>query len=420
MSALRIKLLRDLQRLWAQALAIALVLAAGVATMILGNGAYQSLYDTRASYYDGSRFADIFVSVKRAPRDVAADIANLPDIAEAEPRIAELALADLPEMAEPASVMLISLPPDGSPRLNRLVLRSGRMPQPESSNEVLVSESFGEAAGLPPGAQFKALLNGVSRTLKVAGWALSPEYIYTIGPGDLMPDERRFGIVWMAERELAATYDLDGAFSSLVIKLVPGASERRAIERVDAALERYGGQGAYGRKDQTSHAFLNAELQQLRTMSRVLPPIFLLVSAFLVNMILSRLIALEREQIGLLKSLGYASWEVARHYVEFVAVIGLIGAGIGVVAGWWLGTELAQLYARFFRFPHLLFSRDPSVYGLSVLLSMAAAVAGALKAAFQAASLSPATAMSPPSPPRYRKLFRGAIEIAPLVGQSET
>jgi putative ABC transport system permease protein len=104
--------------------------------------------------------------------------------------------------------------------------------------------------------------------------------------------------------------------------------------------------------------------------------------------------------------------------VEFVLVIAVLGAAFGMLAGWWLGTELAQLYARFFRFPHLLFSRDPAVYGLSALLSLAAAVAGALKSAMQAASLSPAVAMSPPSPPRYRKLLRGAVEIGPIVGQA--
>jgi putative ABC transport system permease protein len=76
------------------------------------------------------------------------------------------------------------------------------------------------------------------------------------------------------------------------------------IRRLDALLQRYGGQAAYGRRDQTSHAFLDHGLDMLKNMSRTLPPIFVLVAAFLVNLTLSRLVALEREQIGLLNADG--------------------------------------------------------------------------------------------------------------------
>ena len=165
-----------------------------------------------------------------------------------------------------------------------------------SSDLALVSEGFARAHGLAPGETLSLVINGVKRGLRVTGTALSPEFIYALGPGDLMPDERRFGIVWMPEEALAGAFDLEGAFSNLAVKLQPGAAREPVIEKIDAALARYGGQGAYGRNDQISHAFLDAELQQLNAMSRILPPIFLFVSALLVNMTLARLIALEREQ----------------------------------------------------------------------------------------------------------------------------
>ena len=127
-----------------------------------------------------------------------------------------------------------------------------------------------------------------------------------------MPDDRRFGIIWMSEKALASAYDLDGAFSSVSLKLLRDASEREVIAAPRCACStRYGGRAAYGRKDQTSHAWLDHELDMLKNMSRTLPPIFLLVSAFLVNLTLSRLVALEREQIGLLKALGYGNCAIA-------------------------------------------------------------------------------------------------------------
>ncbi len=416
LSPLRIKLLRDLVRLWAQALAIALVMAAGVATLILGVGAYNSLDRTRTAYYEANRFADIFASVTRAPRSLGDAVARIAGVLDVDLRIARHAILDVPDMAEPGTAMMISLPGPGG--LNQLYLRAGRFPEPQAKSEVAVSEGFAKAHGFSPGAQFAVLMNGQRRVVTITGIVLSPEYIYALGPGDMMPDERRFGVVWMQEDALAAAYDLDGAFSSLLIKLAPGASAERVIAQLDLILARYGGVGAVGRKDQLSHAFLNAELNQLRAMSRVLPPIFLIVAAFLVNMTLNRLVTLEREQIGLLKALGYGPWAIARHYVEFVIVIALMGALIGCVAGAWLGVGLAQMYARFFNFPFLIFSRSPDVYAISTLVTAVAAVLGAVHAVSTVAWLPPAVAMAPPAPVRYRRLFGNAFDPTVLISQS--
>ncbi|MDZ4087394.1 MAG: ABC transporter permease [Tabrizicola sp.] len=409
---LRRKVLRDLARLWAQVLAIALVLAAGVATLILGNGAYSSLYETRARYYDENRFAEIFADVTRAPRALLGEVAALEGVLDAEARIVKLGLMDLPGMVEPGSVLFVSLPEPGG--LNRLYLRRGRLPEPLSADEIVVSEGFAAAHRLGPGDLLPVLMNGQRRALRITGVALSPEFIYALGPGQMMPDPRRFGVVWAPRAGLEAAYDLEGAFSNLVLNLAPGANPDRVIEALDRLTERYGGVGATGRADQISHAFLDAELKQLRAMVRVLPPIFLLVAAMLVNMTLTRLIALEREQIGLLKAIGYTSRAVAQHYVEFVVLIAVAGIGIGFAAGAWLGVGLAQMYARFFSFPYLVFTRDPQLYGVAAVITLAAAVAGALYAVRSVVQLPPAVAMAPPSPAVYRARgawLRGVMQL---------
>jgi putative ABC transport system permease protein len=418
MQALDIKMLRDLRRLWPQALAIALVMAAGVATLILGVGAYDSLSTTRSRYYDSNRFADVFASVERAPTALRNEISRIDGVAAVETRISQIAMADIGTMSEPASVQLMSLPQFGDPLLNRIYLRTGRLPELDAQDEAVASDGFAKAHGLEPGDHVRVLINGRKREITITGTALSPEFIYALGPGDLMPDPRRFGILWMPERALAAAYDLDGAFSSVSLKLTPGTREEAVIERLDLLLDRYGGRGAFGRKDQISHAFLDAELQQLQSMSRVLPPIFLVVAAFMVNMTLSRLIALEREQIGLLKAMGYSSWNVAWHYLRFVSVIAAVGILIGFVAGSWLGMGMAALYAKFFSFPFLIFSRNPAVYAIAAIVTYVSAVAGAAKAVSDVAWLSPAVAMLPPAPQRYRQVFAGALDMSRMVRQS--
>jgi putative ABC transport system permease protein len=415
---LDIKLLRDLKRLWPQVLAIALVMAAGVATLILGVGAHDSLETTRARYYESNRFADVFAGLTRAPNALKPEIAAIDGVSAVETRIEEIALADLPGMAEPASVRLVSLPDYREQSLNRIYLRSGRLPDPETGTEAVASVGFARAHGLTEGGTIRVLINGQQRDLRITGTALSPEFVYALGPGALMPDERRFGILYMPEKVLAAAYNLDGAFNSVSLRLVRGSNAENVIASLDRMLDRYGGLGAYTRKDQLSHAFLDAELQQLRAMSCILPPIFLLVSAFLVNMTLSRLIALEREQIGLLKAMGYSSLAVVRHYAGFVTLIALAGIIIGVVAGTWLGTGMTRLYAKFFSFPFLVFSRNPAVYGIAVGATYAAALLGAVKAVREVAWLSPAVAMSPPAPQRYRKVLGGLVDLSRFVRQS--
>lgn len=408
---LRRKALRDLRRLWAQALAIALVLAAGVATLILGNGAHRALSETRERYYADYAYADLFSDVVRAPLVLLGDIRAIPGVVQVEGRIVKLGRPEMPGMVEPASMLLVSLPEGGG--LNRLYLRQGRLPDPAAVDEVMVSQDFATAHGLRQGASLTVVMNGKRRDLVVTGVALSPEFIYALGPGEMMPDPCRFGVAWLPRPALESAFDLHGAFSNLVLQLAPGVSVPAVIGALDRLTAPYGGGGATDRSLQTSHAFLDAELRQLGAMVKVLPPIFLLVAAMLVHMTLSRLITLEREQIGLLKALGYRSVQIARHYLEFVLFIAAGGILVGFIAGAWLGAGLAQLYARFFSFPFLVFGTDPRVYGLAALVSALAATLGALQSLRAVLALPPAVAMAPPAPVDYRRRGRTA-RLIPL------
>ncbi|NYG50531.1 putative ABC transport system permease protein [Bradyrhizobium sp. IAR9] len=417
MSALDIKLFRDVRRLWAQVLAVALVVGGGVATLVLAVGSHRSLEETRIAYYERCGFGNVFAEAKRAPKALADRIGEIPGVAAVDARIAKPALLDIPGFSEPASARFVSLPDNGEPHLNRLNVRSGRLPEPGRAEEVVVNEPFARAHGFSEGARFSAILNGKKRELVIVGTALSPEFVYTVGPGDLMPDDRRYAIVWMSEKALAGVYDLDGAFSAVSVKLQPGASEREVIARLDALLDPYGGQAAHGRKDQTSHAWLDHELDMLNNMSRTLPPIFLLVAAFLVNLTLTRLVALEREQIGLLKALGYADSSIVLHYFKFVALIVVIGVILGGVAGTWLGYRVTALFGDFFHFPFLVFAKAPDLYLIAGALSAAAAAVGAFRALREVVKLPPAVAMQPPAPPVYRRLLPSNIQLDQIVSQ---
>ena len=166
---------------------------------------------------------------------------------------------------------LVSVPENGEPRLNRLALREGRYPQSGKPDEVVLSEPFALAHKLGPGDHLRAVMSGRWRNLVVVGVALSPEYVYTIGPGALMPDDLRYGVLWMGRETLQAAYDLEGAFNEVSASLLRGANPERVVDEMDRLLDRYGSHGAYVRADQASNWFLTNEIDAARD-DGTLPP----------------------------------------------------------------------------------------------------------------------------------------------------
>ena len=403
MHAIDIKLLRDFKRLWLQALAIALVLACGVAILLTAVGMYSALSETRAAYYEQNRFADIFAQTARAPLSLVDEISRIDGVLTVEPRISGETLLDIPGQSGIAVGRVLSYPETGDPLLNVPLLLSGRLPDPRHPNEIMVNAPFADANGFQPGDRLSATLRGQKRELTIVGTALSPEFVYTIGPGALMPDDGAFGIIWMSQRAAAAAYDMTGAFNDISLSLAARVETEPVIDRLDKLLEPYGGLGAYDRTTQTSNAFLDAEISQLKAMAAILPPIFFGISGFLVSMVMSRIVALERSEIGLLKATGYSNTEICLHYLMLAGLIALVGIGLGWIAGMILAKSTAAMYAQFFNFPFVLFRVSYWVYAAAGLAGLLTTSAGAAHSALKAAYLAPAIAMQPPAPPRFKR-----------------
>lgn len=399
--ALDRKLLRDIWRLRSQAFAIALVIAAGIGMVVMSFGMIRSLEATRDAYYDRYRFADIFASAKRFPESLIDDMRSIDGVSIAEGRLTTGATLDIPGISEPITARVHSLPTTGMPRINALVLRSGRMPDPARPEEILASEKFADAARIGLGDSIEALLYGKKQDLRVVGTVLSPEYIYAIGPGQIFPDNRRFGVLWMGEEHLAAALNSTNAYNEVLIRLERGAIAQDIIDRADSFLERYGGAGAIVRSDQISDRFLENELAQLSSMTAILPPIFLGVAAFLINMVLSRLVESEREIIGLLTAFGYRSRAIMAHYAKLALILSLPGLAMGMMLGNWMGRGLATMFQKYYVFPFLNYRAGFDVYLVSCLVAILVVLLGAAQTVRKIGKLTAAEAMRPPVPPNY-------------------
>jgi putative ABC transport system permease protein len=402
-TALDRKLLRDLWKMRGQAFAIAMVVAAGVSLYVTYLANYESLRRTQAAYYQQQRFGDVFATLKRAPLSVGADIRALPGVTAAELRVVAEVVLDVEGLDAPAHGRLVSIPADRRPLVNDLYLRRGRWIDPGRPDEVIASEGFVNRHGLGPGDTLVAVINGTRRRLTIAGVAISPEYIYVIRQAELVPDDRRFGIFWMDYRALSAAFDMEGGFNDVTLALDPGAAPDAVIAGLDRLLERYGGFGAIPRALQMSHWTLQNELMQLESVGLILPLIFLLVAAFVLNVALTRALALQRPQIASLKALGYSNAQLGWHYIKWALTVGIAGLAIGVAAGAWLGGLVGDLYNKYFRFPELVFVLPAATLLEAAGFTLAAAAGGAYLAVMRAVRIPPAEAMRPEPPARYRQ-----------------
>ncbi len=416
MTALRRKLLRDLRRSWTQVLSIAAVVACGVMAAMAMRSTLAVVANARDRYYADYRFAHVFASVKRAPESVAALIALIPGVGTVQTRVVMTATLDIPGLAEPATGQIVSVPQHRTAMPNDLVIRSGHYPT--TPGEILASEQFARLNALAIGDTIGAVINGRWHRLRVAGVATSPEYVYEMGAGGFIVDNRRFGVLWMTRDALERTAGMDGAFNSVSLLLAPGATEAAVIAELDRLLAPYGTVGAYGRRDQVSNAVIVDELHQLRAIGNVFPLFFLGTAAFLLNIVLSRLIATQRDEIAALKAFGYSDKAVGLHYLGFAAASLVLGALLGLLGGTWLGARYTGLYARAFRFPTLEYRTDWAVATGAILVSAGAGLLGALGAALRAARVPPAEALRPESPARYRPLLLERLGLADRIPTS--
>jgi len=401
--ALDLKLLRDVSGLKGQVAAIAVVIAAGVMTLIIAVTSLDTIRYSQRTFYRDYHFADVFAELKRAPEHLSGRLAGIDGVDRVYTRVVAPVRLEVAGFDDPVSGQLISIPDGDQPLINQLHLREGRLPQSGRADAVAISEPFAEAHGLRAGDRIRGIINGRLETLVISGVVLSPEYIYQLGPADLIPDYERFGVMWMNRRALGRAFDMDGAFNSVAITLQDGAEAASVIAAVDRLLDDYGGMGAYARDEQVSHRILSQEIDQLGVMAVILPGIFLGVSAFLLSVLMGRIVRTQRQQVAVLKAFGYSSGELVRHYSLLTALIVLVGVVLGVALGGWAADWVAALYMQYFRFPETRFEVRPQVIALGAAVSGAAAMLGTWRAVREAARLAPAVAMRPPAPPVFRR-----------------
>lgn len=405
MSPLSRKLLRDLRGMRGQAVAIMALVASGVGVFVATAATHQSLERSRLLYYERYRFADVFAPLRRAPESVVAEIAALPGVEAADGRVTGFANLSVPDFDEPITGRVQSLPEHGEPAINKLIVARGQIPDSSREDDVLVNDGFAKAHKLDIGARFQAILNGKRRELRVAGVAQSPEHIYPVRPGEFLPDDQHYAILWMNARALASSMQMTAAVNDVVVRLDGSQPAALVRDRIDRVLAPHGGLGSFGREDHDSHRFLSDDIRMLKNMATILPPIFFGVAAFLLSVVLSRIVALQRPEIGTLKALGYSNAAVGWHFGQLGLVLLAGGSVLGMLLGTLLGQSLTTVYAGFYRLPLLDFAVPPDVAAQAIGLCTVISALAVATHVGRAMRLPPAQAMRAEPPAVYHRTW---------------
>jgi putative ABC transport system permease protein len=415
--ALHRKLLRDLWRLRLQSLTIAVLVGCGIASFVTAVTASASMQASRDIFYAEARLGDLFDGLKRAPQAVVDRLRDLPGVAVAQGRIVKDFNVEIPGSMEPVSARFVSLRWPQEDQLNQVRVRTGRLIEPGRSDEILVSDIFAETWDLVPGSTISAVVDERRVRLRVVGTAVSPDFASVSSPRTGLPDPRHFGVVWMDEDALAKATGFVGAFNDVALRLSGGADEAETLRAVDRVLEPYGGLGAIGRADQPSAKLVGQKIKQLAKLATSLPLVFLAIASFLQNILLSRTVAAQREQIATLKALGYRSRELVAHYLELAAVTSALGVAFGVALGLLGARGLLALYAHYFDFPEYVHRLDARAVIAAVAVALASGLGGSWRAVHRATAIPAAEAMRPEAPPTYRRTLLDPVyaRLSPLV-----
>jgi len=406
MRVLNRKLLRDLWASKGQAIAVTAVILVGVTSFVCVLSAYRGLTLTQEAYYREYRFADFWVPLERAPIRAVRRVEDLPGVVRAEGRIVKDVNLDVPAKSEPCIGRIVSLPERPGTAINDIHLMTGRPFSEGVMNEVIVSDRFARENGLAIGDSLQATMNDRKQPLRIIGTALSPEYVYMIrSAGEFLPNPDRFAILWVKRDFAEMALGMQEACNEVVGFLDPKADADEVLDRIEKALEPYGALTAIPREDQLSHRYLNSEIEGLGTSATITPTIFLGIAAMILMVMLDRIVQRERTQIGVFKAYGYSNLAIGGHYVKFGALLSVVGAGGGLLAGQWLARGLMRLYVQFYEFPLLRHRFYPDILLLSLGISLAAGVIGASWAVFGVVRVQPAEAMRPAAPKAGHRIW---------------
>jgi putative ABC transport system permease protein len=421
------KLRRELWRQRGPTIAVLTVTALGVMLFVASAGAYRDLRDSYAATCLRLALAGLHVEVAGLTEDDIHQAAALRGVAEVEARIVtEVPASPSDADGGRAALRLISLPDEGEPSLDRVLLLEGRMP---GQDEILLEKHFARYHGLAPGTMLP--LGAGAAPLRVSGVAVSAEYLWVSrNENDIMPSPADFGVGWMrraALRSLARRI-IDAAGQAMQSSSLLAAAEEspgtELLVQPDRGADPAGVAASLRAtlggvrvikltrgEDLVGVRLLQMDVDGYRGMAAFFPVLFLGVAAFVIASLLARIVDAQRSVIGTFLALGVGRAKLLGHYLSHALALGGAGAVLGAALGLVLAPLMTREYATELNIPFVEAHAHFDLVAWGVLMGVAVSTLAGLVPAVRAMRLMPAEAMRP-SRPSIGSLARLARRLA--------
>lgn len=403
MKKLNLRLLRHMRQAKGQFIALALVIVLGLMMFVAMNSAYVNLKASLDEHYEVHRLADVFAEVMKISSSDVEGLKTHVQVQAVEGRF----VYDVPlnvQSEEKVRVRLISSL-YSKDSLNKLHALKG-LNYVTSSDECLVIEKFADARHIQLGDVITPHIGGRDYHLKVVGIVSSPEYVYLMeNEKSLLPAPTKFGVVYTTEAFIKQSIGVGDHYNQLLFDLKDPSYADAYIKLLEHQLEAFGVGRIYSRKDQLSNRMVHEEMKGLEQSASTVPMLFLGVAAFIMGVMINRLVKNDRLAIGILKSMGYSDRDILLHYTKLSVIVGFVGGVGGVGLGYGLSLQFTNIYNDFFSIPELTLVFKPELILMSAVLVALFSVLAGLLGARKSLAISPAESMRPEPPKTGRRIF---------------
>lgn len=350
MNVLFKNLFRDIKKSKGQFISILIIVILGVTFYTALNSVFKNLSNSSSKYFDEYRLADLWIDLDKAPTSIKEKVEKLPNVEMVTGRIVKDASINVSD--ENATLRFITLPDTKNDIVNDIAIKSGRYFSDTDSEQCLLDEDFFKANDIKLGDIINPIINGNQIKLKVIGTVKSPEFIYTLkDSSELVPDNKRFGIIYIKQSFGEAIFDLKGSVNNISIKVESGSDVDEVKDDLKRLLKNYGVKSSIDRKQQTSTMMINEEIKKLKSMGGSFPVIFFMVASVIIYIMMGRMVENQRIQIGVMKALGFTNIQVLAYYMSYSGIIALTGSLIGSVLGTYMGFGLTRMLNQYFNLP---------------------------------------------------------------------
>ena len=318
------KMLRDFKDHKAQFLSIFLMALIGVFAFTGISGEVVGMVEVSSSYYEDTNLADGWIYGEEIDDDVFSDIKSMDEIKDAQ---REMVVDTVANYSSDPDITLHIV--EGKQNISKFYLFKGEDFNPNDEEGIWIDKRFADGRNLDIGDEITLKFDGKEVSKTVRGIMYSPEYVYYIQEGSLLPDFSQVGFAYMPSK--GADFDIE--YNAIALDAYDDLDEKD----FKSALEEKLGQKAYvqyvDRDNNVGIKTLQDEIDQHKMFSGIFPAIFVLVSLLTLVTTMSRVISAQRMQIGTLKAMGYSNKSIVLHYLSYGFVLSLLGSAIGLVIG---------------------------------------------------------------------------------------